>query len=185
MAGVTATTDPGARTGPAPGWTGPEVGPTALDRLRTWRPWAPPALVGGVVGLATAYTAWNDPTTGGAVFPACPLKELTGLDCPGCGGTRAVHALTHGDIETAFDHNAILTIVLPLLALAWGVWMIHAIRVTLARRRATGGPTWPAVLHAPRFSQRGWLGVIAVIVAFAVVRNVGAVPLLDYLSSDA
>lgn len=179
------TTDPITRTGVDPTWTVPLSGPSALDRLRARRPWAPPALVGGLVGLATAYTAWNDPTTGGGVFPACPLRALTGLDCPGCGGTRAVHALTHGDIETAFDHNAVLTIVLPLLAIAWGLWMIHAVRATIARRRGTADPTWPPLLRAPQLSPRGWQGVVAVIVAFAVIRNVGAVPALDYLNSTA
>lgn len=33
------------------------------------------------------------------IFDApCPFWKLTGLYCPGCGGTRAIRALLHGDI---------------------------------------------------------------------------------------
>ncbi|HEX7132947.1 MAG TPA: DUF2752 domain-containing protein [Iamia sp.] len=162
-----------------------EVESNALARLRHRRPWVAPALVGGIIGLGTAYTAWQDPNTGGGLFPGCPLRELTGLDCPGCGGTRALHALTHGDIGTALDHNALLTVLMPLALLAWALWMIHGLRATLARRRDTGPPRWPAALRFPRLSHRAWLGVIGFLVAFAVIRNVSAVPALDYLASEA
>lgn len=191
MGAVTATTgsqpDAGPHAGPRPGphagWEPPP--PSALARLRARRPWVGPTLVGGVVGLATAYTAWRDPNQGGGLFPGCPLRELTGLDCPGCGGTRAVHALTQGDIGTAFDHNALFTIVLPLLAVAWALWLVHSLRVTLARRRQAAPPTWPARLRPPQMSHRSWLGVIGFLVAFAVIRNISAVPVLDYLASEA
>jgi hypothetical protein len=29
-------------------------------------------------------------------FPLCPFRLLTGLTCPGCGSTRAMHQLLHG-----------------------------------------------------------------------------------------
>ena len=31
-----------------------------------------------------------------AYYPPCAFHMLTGLYCPGCGGTRAVRALMHG-----------------------------------------------------------------------------------------
>ncbi len=162
-----------------------EVEDNAFARLRQRRPWAFPAIVGGAVGLATAYTAWQDPNQGGGLFPGCPLRELTGLDCPGCGGTRAVHALTHGDIGAALDHNAVITVLLPLVAVAWGLWLLRSVQITRARRRGTDPPTWPAALRVPHLSHRAWLGVIGFLVAFAVARNISAVPALDFLASEA
>lgn len=32
------------------------------------------------------------------LYPPCTFHEITGLSCPGCGGTRAFIALLHGDI---------------------------------------------------------------------------------------
>ena len=46
----------------------------------------------------------------------CSFKELTHLYCPGCGGTRAVWYLLHGDLLASFRHN-ILLIPLGILVL--------------------------------------------------------------------
>jgi hypothetical protein len=40
----------------------------------------------------------------------CPLYELTGLYCPGCGSGRAALALLHGKPGAAFGHNALFTL---------------------------------------------------------------------------
>ena len=48
-------------------------------------------------------------------FPPCPLNKLTGLHCPGCGTTRALHHLLHGRIALAFDLNPLLIASLPLV----------------------------------------------------------------------
>lgn len=41
-------------------------------------------------------------------MPKCPLKILTGYDCPGCGATRAMHAALHGDFISAIHYNLFL-----------------------------------------------------------------------------
>ena len=181
MGAVTAT-----GSHPEAEWVYPPAPPSAFNRLRERRPWVAPALVGGFLALGTGYTAWRDPNTGGGLFPGCPLRELTGLDCPGCGGTRALHALTQGDIGTALDHNVLLTVLMPLALVAWGLWLAHSLKVTLARRRAPADPpTAPAPLRLPRVSHRTWMVVIAGLIAFGVVRNISAVGFLDYLGSEA
>jgi hypothetical protein len=49
----------------------------------------------------------------------CPFKLMTGLPCPGCGMTRSVVALLHGDITTStYYHPLGAPLVLAALALA-------------------------------------------------------------------
>lgn len=70
-------------------------------------------LTGGVaVGLVLFFV---DPSQV-PIYPACPFHQLTGLDCPGCGSTRAMHALLHGQLVTALRFNAMLVFSLPLFA---------------------------------------------------------------------
>ena len=38
----------------------------------------------------------------------CPIKAVTGLYCPGCGSTRAIFALLHGNVPLAAHDNALL-----------------------------------------------------------------------------
>jgi hypothetical protein len=40
-------------------------------------------------------------------YPICQFHRLTGLNCPGCGGTRALYALLHGNFSAAFRDNAL------------------------------------------------------------------------------
>ncbi len=51
------------------------------------------------------------------MFPRCTVKTLTGLDCPGCGAQRAIHAMLHGHILEALRLNALFVVELPLLVL--------------------------------------------------------------------
>lgn len=50
---------------------------------------------------------------------SCPIKQLTGLDCPGCGATRMLRALLQGQTAEALAYNGFLVFALPVgLALA-------------------------------------------------------------------
>ena len=48
-----------------------------------------------------AYLYWFEPGKTG-FFPSCPFRALTGFNCPGCGTTRALHQLLHGNVVAAF-----------------------------------------------------------------------------------
>lgn len=48
-------------------------------------------------------------------IPKCPVKLLTGLQCPGCGFQRAAHALLHGDVLGALRFNWFLLYAVPYL----------------------------------------------------------------------
>ncbi len=77
-------------------------------------------LVYALLGLAALGAAvllfFFDPAATG-FYPACPLHSLTGLDCPTCGGLRAVHLLLHGHVRAAFAMNPFLFFALPVVAL--------------------------------------------------------------------
>lgn len=60
-----------------------------------------------VIAIVLLYV--YDPTTISFSYQ-CPFKKLTGLDCPGCGGQRAVHALLHLRFKEAFLFNPFLVI---------------------------------------------------------------------------
>ena len=72
-----------------------------------------------MIGAGAVVYCLNPNTHG--FYPVCEFHELTGLNCPGCGGTRAAYQLLHGHILRALHDNALL--VLGLAALAGrGVW---------------------------------------------------------------
>ncbi|MFN8034642.1 MAG: DUF2752 domain-containing protein [Acidimicrobiia bacterium] len=72
--------------------------------------------IAGAVAVGVAYVGLVDPARG--VFPMCPFHAVTGLWCPGCGATRAAHALLHGHVVTALHDNVLLVLAVPF-ALAW------------------------------------------------------------------
>ena len=66
-----------------------------------------------------------DPNAADSPFPPCMFNALTGFYCPGCGTTRALHALAHFDVPGAMAMNPMLVVSLPVIALllAWsGGW---------------------------------------------------------------
>lgn len=56
---------------------------------------------------AYAFFAGRDPY-GQTIFPPCPLLHYLGIQCPGCGGTRAMFSLLHGDVVTSIAMNPIV-----------------------------------------------------------------------------
>ena len=73
------------------------------------------AVIAGVLLFSIIYYALDPSST--ALFPRCTFLEYTGYKCPGCGSQRAIHALLHGDVATAFRYNALLLIAVPWIAL--------------------------------------------------------------------
>ena len=52
----------------------------------------------------------------------CPFKWLTGFPCPGCGGTRVLVALLHGQFIEALSINP-LSVLVILFAIAAPIWL--------------------------------------------------------------
>jgi Protein of unknown function (DUF2752) len=82
----------------------------------------PPLAVGAVVAAATAAVAIRDPHVPGS-WGVCPWLVLTGTYCPGCGGLRAVHDLTHLHIVDALSSNAVVVMGCVLAVAGWAVWL--------------------------------------------------------------
>ncbi len=142
--------------GATPGWSAPP----------RRRPWIIPTVVGVGVAAATAYTAVLDPSTDQA-FPLCPLKYVTGADCPACGGLRAVHALSRGDVVGAADHHVLLVMAVPFLLVGYGLWLAHTLGAKVPRVRLSG---------------RAIGALVALLLVFAVARNL-PIPGHDFLNS--
>ncbi|MBQ9442938.1 MAG: DUF2752 domain-containing protein [Lachnospiraceae bacterium] len=48
----------------------------------------------------------------------CPIHDITGINCPGCGGTRMIVAFLHGELYQALRYNAFLFIsLIPMVIL--------------------------------------------------------------------
>lgn len=107
------------------------------------------------VGAAFLYVGTVDPNEPGH-YPTCPMLQLTGLYCPGCGGLRSAHALAHGEFATALASNAAAVVAIAVFAGFWIFWVLRA-----ARGR-------PAGLH-PVPWQLWSVGALALL--FTVVRN--------------
>ena len=83
-----------------------------------------PAIARSAVALVAPAALRLLPARALALLPPCPIHHLTGLLCPGCGGTRALLALLHGDLPAAWHHNPLLLALAPLLL----VVTLHTLR---------------------------------------------------------
>jgi hypothetical protein len=111
----------------------------------------------GFLALAAGLLYWFDPANA-HIFPPCSFHALTGLYCPGCGTTRAVHYLLHGDLMEALAMNPLMVVSLPILVLLffrrswagrpWVAWTAFVILILYGVLRNIN--SWPFILLAPK-----------------------------------
>ena len=113
------------------------------------------------VGGALLPPAWA-----AAGPPLCPFRLLTGLPCPGCGLTRSLVSLLHGDLTAAVYFH-------PLGPIAACVLLaLVIVEVRRAWQAANGGAIGPAPpLNRPTGRARAlnrlaWLGIATVLVVW-------------------
>lgn len=91
-----------------------------------------------------------------AWYPPCPFHALTGLHCPGCGSSRTVHALFHGEWARAVALNPLIVLLLPFA----GFWAAHSLWRALRHNLP------PAELPRPAAAVFLWL-----VLTFWILRN--------------
>lgn len=121
--------------------------------------------VGAVVGAAVVALHVRDPHVRGS-WGFCP-SAVMGFDCPFCGGLRAVHHLSNVEVAAAASSNLLLVVGAPVLV---GLWFFALFRVWRGQR--------PLALE--RVPSTAWWGLLAVLIVFAVVRNL---PMGSWLAS--
>ncbi len=96
--------------------------------------------------------------------PPCIFYEITELYCPGCGAGRCFLAILHLDFYAAFRYQPLLFISLPFLA-----YYIAKLYLGVVFGRD--------ILPFPKIRSK-WVGItiVAVIVAFFVLRNIPVFP---------
>lgn len=138
---------------------------TVTSRPARWAPLAAPIACGCCLAAGAAYVAATDPAEGGAFLP-CPFRTLTGWWCPGCGLTRATHHLLRGDVVQALRYNLFVVVILAGFVWGWSAWLRHS-----AGRSTSSSMAW-----VTRVPVRAQVAAGAVLVGFAVVRNLPGVP---------
>ena len=114
-------------------------------------------IAAGVIAGAGLIVLYHfEPTTAG-FYPQCVFHALTGWQCPGCGGTRALYALLHGRYAAAFRLNPAIFFYAPVLAYGGGDY---------ARALWTGTETRP-------LTTKPWLSwaIVASLTVFWIARN--------------
>lgn len=137
----------------------------AEDRaLHPRRALAPIGVAIGVLGAALLAQLVFDPFR--QDVPLCLFHALTGLQCPGCGMSRGVHALLAGDLMLALRSNAMLVVLIPGAAWIWARW---------TRARLHG--------ERPAAPPRGLvIAVLALVLLYTILRNLPAFSFLAPIS---
>ncbi len=107
-------------------------------------------------GLAVVVLSLIDPFNS-PLLPPCIFHAMTGLYCPGCGSTRALYCLIHGDLGAAFRFNPLLLISLPFFAYAIGAPLAeHYLGLRRLRIELKASASW---------------GILITILVYSVLRN--------------
>ena len=97
------------------------------------------------------FIARHEPVSQKQYYPQCGFKKATGLDCPGCGGLRSVHALAQGNIGQAIRFHGGFVLILPIVVYLLALWIRDWRRdgvmpVPLATVEANRPLSWVAIL---------------------------------------
>lgn len=116
-------------------------------------------------GWAVLYFFPNTPQSGGSIvkcfYVPCVFHKITGFYCPGCGSTRSLTALVHGDIFLVWRYNKLLPFLLLYLFYRY---ICYGFRCFGVHIRAEFEPPWAL-----------WT-LVGVIIMFWIFRNIPCYP---------
>lgn len=120
-----------------------------------------------VIVITAYYTLFAQTVDGNwTVTAPCNIKTLTGLECPGCGGQRALHFLLHGHILTAMRYNLFFVLAMPFLA----VFYIRFVQVYILKQ--------DRFLKSFVFSTYFAYGLLIAVLLFFILRNIPIEPFI-------
>lgn len=94
----------------------------------------------------------------------CSFKEITGLECPGCGGQRSIYHLLHGDVLQALHYNAFFIIAAPFLLYFYYI----GVRVYILKQEQ--------YLKSFVFSSYFAYSLLIAVIVFFILRNIPLFP---------
>ena len=78
-----------------------------------------------LVAVMYMLHVWFVNYTGRYELLECRLMAMTGIPCPGCGGTRSIKSLLRGDIVSSLYYNAFVT----YSAIVYGIFFVSNMRI--------------------------------------------------------
>ena len=96
------------------------------------------------------------------IYIDCPIKKITGLNCPGCGITRMLLSILQLDFYQAFRYNPLLFICLPF-------FIFFYLESIISKKE-------PLYNKIPT---KVWIIIIIVFIIYGILRNI---PFFDFLA---
>lgn len=121
--------------------------------------------LGMLVLAGPAFALYQQGPSASTWLPSCTFHKFTGLNCPGCGMTRAAYATLHGRIGEAFRMNPVGMILLPLACIRLGIQLLGWVR----------GKPLPFRFNV---GARGAWAIVWVVIGFWILRNIPMWPFL-------
>lgn len=126
--------------------------------------WSGPAGVALCLAGGIVYTLALNPTVAGADSqPTCVMKLFTGFDCPGCGGTRAMWFMLHGNLAAAARNNLPFVFAAPFVVYMFLAWTLQTV-------------TKKKILPQLRIPNLALIGFMGAWLAFSILRNLPWAP---------
>lgn len=147
---------PAVAPGEVAAYAAPQAGRPAVHRGWALALW----LAGAGSGIAACIYLYHHDPSRPSLLPPCLFHKLTGLDCPGCGATRAAWHALHGHFYTALTFNPLLVLLVPILL--WAAARAFARDVLGRPGRGAPVPWWSGYV------------LLGIVVGFTVVRNLPA-----------
>jgi hypothetical protein len=121
----------------------------------------PGGLIVTAVVIAAAITLYFHQPAEDDKYPGCMIYAVTGLHCPGCGGTRGTHELLHGHVGQALDYNLFTT--------TFAIFLGYFLLAKGARRLRIPFPL-------PKYNHKIMVGYLVLMGLFVVLRNIPVAP---------
>lgn len=113
-------------------------------------------------GIVTFFYFYNPVTK---AYPSCPFYHFTGLYCPGCGSSRAVYQIVHGNFLYALNLNPLMILSIPFVFYL----LMCSLNIKIKGR---------VIFKRIVFTKNFYVILVAGIVLYWIIRNIPVYPFL-------